>query len=476
MVGVPRSSGCSTCVKRRVKVAPQCDERAPGCVKCEKYGKPCPGYNRGFKFITGKPYRSRRVRPDGSDSIDGKRSVSTSPSTGSDSQSSSQEVLLPERPSTLVSADLNVLQSLGSLIVDFSQPVSSNQNHFAHHWFGFLPSIYGLNHTLDATIKSFVAHHYGKTFQDEQMVVYARSAYGEALHRLRKALTSPSECFSTYIFCAVVLLCIYELFTDNENPESWMKHAKGLGQLIRVRGPDRYRNQLDITLLKASRGLVVMHSMFSGEQCFLASEEWHHMMQQQYTADMPTDLHNSIEQFFALFTYAPSLVHKFYSLKEVDLSTLEAQQTVSATLTQALAIQSKLAIWHAQYSQIAPHPVEIPSSTEDEVYPAILVYEEMIHATIYCAYYAYMAIIHETLKTFGYPGPHGSMVIYFCDQICKSVEYSGVGALGPFRLGFPLRVAYEVSGPLTRSWILTRLESFSKIYAAARPENYEIIE
>ncbi|KAJ6131381.1 hypothetical protein N7523_001841 [Penicillium sp. IBT 18751x] len=471
MVGVPRSSGCSTCVKRRVK----CDERAPGCVKCEKYGKPCPGYKKELKFVAGKPYRSRRVRLYGSDSTDGKGSGDASPTIGSGCQSSSQEVLLTERPSTLISADLNVLQFLGSLIVDFSQPVSSNQNQIVH-WFGFLPSIYGLNQTLDATIKSFVAHHYGNAFQDEQMVVYARAAYGEALRRLRKALTSPSECFSTYIFCAVVLLCIYELFTDNENPESWMKHAKGLGQLIKIRGPDRYRNQLDITLLKASRGLVVMHSMFSGEQCFLASEEWHHMMQQQYTSEMPIDLHNSIEQFFAYFTYAPSLVHKFYSLKEVDLSTPKAQQTILTTLTQALDMQSKLAVWYEQYSQIAPLPVEVPSSIEDGVYPAILVYEEMLHAAIYCGYFAYMAIIHEVLKTFGHAGPHGSMVVYFCDQICKSVEYSGVGVLGPFRLGFPLRVAYEVSGPLTRSWILTRLESFSKVYAAARPENFKAIK
>lgn len=216
--------------------------------------------------------------------------------------------------------------------------------------------------------------------------------------------------------------------------------------------------------------------MFSGEQCFLASEEWHHMMQQQYTADMPIDIHNSIEQFFAFFTYAPSLVHKFYSLKEADLSTPEAQQTISATLPQALDMQGKLADWYEQFSQIAPPPVEIPSSTDDEVFTDILVYEEMIHATIYCAYYAYMAIIHETLRTFGYPGPHESMVAYFGNQICKSVEYSGVGVLGPFRLAFPLRVAYEASGPLTRSWILSRLQSFSKIYAAARPENYETIK
>jgi len=172
----------------------------------------------------------------------------------------------------LVSSDLNVLQSLDSLIVEFSQPVSTNRKHFVHHWFGFLPSIYGQNQTLDATIKAFVAHHFGKILQDKQMVGYARSAYGEALHRLRKALTSPSECFSTYVFCAVVL-----------------------------------------------------------------------------------------------------------------------------------------------------------------------------------------------------------MVGYFCDQICKSVEYSGVGVLGPFRLGFPLLVAHEVSDSLTRSWIVTRLERFSKFYAAAQPKNFAAI-
>lgn len=219
----------------------------------------------------------------------------------------------------------------------------------------------------------------------------------------------------------------------------------------------------------------VMHSMFSGEPCFLASNDWHQMMQQQYCADMPVDLHHSIEQFFAYFTYAPSLVHKFYGLKEADLSTPVAQQMISASLTQALEMQSKLTVWYEQFSQIAPPPVEALSWTDDVLYPVILTYAEMIHATIYCGYYSYMAMIHEILKTFGYPGPHEAMVVYFRDQICKSVEYNNIGVLGPYRLGFPLRVAYELGDPVTRSWILARLEQFSKIYAAARPENFKDI-
>lgn len=107
------------------------------------------------------------------------------------------------------------------------------------------------------------------------MVSYARSAYGEALRGLRKSLETPAESLSSHVFCAVVLLCMYEvktfhsevvhlsvtdhiqLFTDTENPESWMKHAKGLSQLVQIRGPDRYNTKLDITLLKAARGLIV---------------------------------------------------------------------------------------------------------------------------------------------------------------------------------------------------------------------------
>ncbi|CAI7664392.1 unnamed protein product [Penicillium bialowiezense] len=264
----------------------------------------------------------------------------------------------------------------------------------------------------------------------------------------------PAESLSTHIFCAVVMLCMYELFTDTENPDSWMKHAKGLSQLVKIRGPDRYSNALDITLLKASRGLIVMHSMFSGEECFLASDDWHQKMRQQFTTDLSTELHHSFESFFAYFTYAPSLVHKLYGLRHVELTSAESLHTISEVVSKALEMQAKLATWYENYSRTALPPVETLSSTNDELYPIILEYTD---------------------KTCGYPGDHEMMVVYFKDQICKSVEYNSVGVLGPYRMGFPLRVAFEIADPVTRSWIKGRLQQFSKIYAAAHPENYETV-
>jgi hypothetical protein len=103
------------------------------------------------------------------------------------------------------------MQHLCVLIDDFSQPITPSPTHVVTRWFGFLPSIYGQNRVLDATIRCFTAHHFGRLAENLQMVSYARLAYGEALRGLRKSLETPAESLSTHVFCAVVLLCMYEV-------------------------------------------------------------------------------------------------------------------------------------------------------------------------------------------------------------------------------------------------------------------------
>ncbi|KAJ5184888.1 hypothetical protein N7472_009728 [Penicillium cf. griseofulvum] len=452
MVGVPRSNGCSLCVKRRVK----CDQGLPGCAKCDKYGQPCPGYERGFKFVTGKPYRDRRQPNPRNDKKDCPKSATSNSEL--DPEFICQTLAQREKPSSLISMDLNVVQHLCVLIDDFSQPYTPSPTHVVG-----IGCHYKVFHST-----SFWAHYP----EYPNVTICPISLWGSLAWAPEIAGNSRRKSIVSYILCGSTAV---HLFTDIENPESWMKHAKGLSQLVRIRGPNRYNTELDITLLKAARGLIVMHSMFSGEECFLASDEWHDKMRQQYTFDLPPEVHNSIEVFFTYFTYAPNLVHKLYSLRHVDATSAEALQTTSEITSTALEMQMKLAIWYEQFSQIVPPPTETISSTGDELHPIILTYTDVNYATIYCGYYSYMVIIHEILKTCDYPGEHEAMVAYFRDQICKSVEYNSVGVMGPYRMGFPLRVAFEVADPVTSSWILNRLGQFSKIYAAAQPENYHTV-
>ncbi|EME42874.1 hypothetical protein DOTSEDRAFT_72349 [Dothistroma septosporum NZE10] len=44
---VPSERACDRCRERRVK----CDKRQPTCLRCEKLGKPCPGYDKKRKFV-----------------------------------------------------------------------------------------------------------------------------------------------------------------------------------------------------------------------------------------------------------------------------------------------------------------------------------------------------------------------------------------------------------------------------------------
>lgn len=112
---------------------------------------------------------------------------------------------------TLGVAALNVTHCLGRLTDEISQPFPSDSGYVISRWFLLLPGSYGRNKTLDLAMKAFTAHHVGSMTMNKQAVRYARSAYLEALRRLRKSLNNPSEALSSEVNCCVLLLCIYEV-------------------------------------------------------------------------------------------------------------------------------------------------------------------------------------------------------------------------------------------------------------------------
>jgi len=146
---------------------------------------------------------------------------------------------------------------------------------------------------------------------------------------------------------------------------------------------------------------------------------------------------------------------------------------MSETLTRTLEMQNKLDAWYCKYSRIAPFPRETLSPSGDKLYPMVLSYSDPTNASVFCGYYSYMVVIHEVLKACGYPGEHEAMTIYFRDQICKSVGYNGRGLLGPYQMAFPLWVAFEVAGPVVKSWIKDWLIRFLNVYSALQPRSFE---
>ncbi|KAE8136520.1 C6 zinc finger domain protein [Aspergillus pseudotamarii] len=465
-MGVPRSNGCLLCVQRHVK----CDEGLPGCARCAKYGRPCPGYGRGFKFVTGKPYRSRRHQ--GSKTAEDDTDLAEG-SSGKASQAMQQSQARRASSLWLMSANTNVMQSLEILIGDVSHPFPASSTYTTARWFTFLPSIYGRNRTLDSSIRCFVAHHIGTMAGNKQAIMYARSTYVEALNRLQRSLYNPRESLSSEILCAVLLQCFYELFANAHDSTSWIKHAKGLSQLVRFRGCDRYQTEFDHTLLKASRGLIIMHSLFSKEKCFLASGDWQSVMKQQLDSTLPTIFHAQVEELFALYTTIPCFIHQFFDLRQAEPAHETTQFKACKLLNDALAMQARLITWYDSFSHTAPLPTEVLSSMGDTLYPVVYSFTDIDTATIFAAYYSYMVIVHAILGVCHYPGEHAAMVAYYRDQICMSVEYLAQGILGPSRLGFPLLVVNEFADPPTKLWVQGWLQRLSETYKVMLPQNYE---
>lgn len=217
----------------------------------------------------------------------------------------------------------------------------------------------------------------------------------------------------------------------------------------------------------------IMNSVFSGQECFLASESWHIVMKEHCDTFLPAGLGYLIEEFIMYFTFAPSLIHKLYALKQADPASPETRAQMSETLKRTLDMQEKLNAWYDRYSRIAPPPRETVSPSEDKLYPMVLSYSDPTNAPVFCGYYSYTVIIHEILKACSYPGEHEAMIVYFRDQICKSVEYNGRGLLGPYQMAFPLRVAFEVADPVVKSWIKGWLIRLSNVYPALQPQRFE---
>lgn len=220
-----------------------------------------------------------------------------------------------------------------------------------------------------------------------------------------------------------------------------------------------------------------MEALFSGQVCFLDSEEWRHI-----TVPTPADRFSA--QFYektnelgrCLATF-PWLVKEAYALRPANLSEMSTIVRVSALVHRTLEVYARLQHWYEDFTAFAPLPEEVPSSTEDQLYPVVYRYCNSSIATTFCGYYATIIILHKILIECHHPEGDAREISLGVDKICKTVEYlAESGILGPYRLGFSIRVAFELGTLTTKLWIRKWLVRFEKFYRACSPDNYPPID
>lgn len=199
MVGVPRSTGCQLCRKRRVK----CDEIRPGCGNCRKYGVECPGYERGLKFVSGKhQIRQRGKQGDrkggSSGAIDAALSAGSTPETNASHTTAPIAAPRPNRGEFINTIIATVRTTI---------PQSDVTRFLSWVDLGRL----GARAVLDGAMCSVAMHLVGKEMSDQTMVVHSRSVYGKSLSSLQASLRHATEWKSPETLCAAMLLCVFEV-------------------------------------------------------------------------------------------------------------------------------------------------------------------------------------------------------------------------------------------------------------------------
>ncbi|TWU73608.1 hypothetical protein ED733_001122 [Metarhizium rileyi] len=481
MVGVPRSTGCQLCRKRRVK----CDEVRPRCGNCCRYGADCPGYGRDIKFVTGK-HVIRQRKNAGDRNSQGSSKVASAFSTASRSSWASQSsngpspasestVSAPQRPPRPNRAEF-VSTIVSSVKADISKADIS----------GFLSwcelDKLGAKAVLDGAMCSLALHLVGKENQDESLVSHSRTIYGYSLGQLQTSLRHETEWKTSETLCAAMLLCIFELFAGTNSSDSWLLHARGIGVLIEQRGPAAHSEGWDASMILAFRGVLIMCDMFfpSGEDCFLSRPEWKPVIRDggrrllHPTGHAVSTIH-VVDEFFERLAEMPSVLAPTYVLRESrTMGTFKQPDDakIAALALRSIEYRRLFNAWYDRFTTIAPLPYDIASQDPDSPFDRVLQYKMPWMGSMYIGYWACLLILQEALLQCEWPEEYEQSRGEMVRNILRSIETVGAGTMGPYRVGFGIRIAYEVASAELQLWVRRVLDRFTKTYAATDKSTY----
>jgi len=220
-----------------------------------------------------------------------------------------------------------------------------------------------------------------------------------------------------------------------------------------------------------------MEALFSGKACFLDLEEWKYIALQRPADSFFAQLYEKTDELARCIAKLPWLVKEAYALRTANNLEASTMVRISALIHHTLEVYGRLQHWYEEFVAFTPLPEEVPSSTQDQLYPVVYSYCNSSIATAFCGYYATNIILHRILIECHHPAGNTREVSLTVEKVCKSVEFlAATGTLGPYRVGFAMRIAYEFATVGTKLWIRKWLVQFEKFYKACNPNNYPPIE
>ncbi|KAH6644046.1 hypothetical protein C7974DRAFT_439271 [Boeremia exigua] len=352
MVGVPKSTGCLICRKR--KISNTQDETWPTCLNCQKNSKCCPGpparhtfKDLGPSLISGKPDidsatdHNRRYLTqvhqtafaDGStshkfrispqrDTPHQRKLAGRSASTRSASLSRSRSPRLPllRQPSPSQQHELS-----RALIAATSAGCIGLQMSLFGPFIQEVPARIGHSPALDAAVAVLINTHaslmYKKTLND----IASINLYLRAIKMLQNCLDDSQEGMSTNTLCASVLLGLVEALAGPRKGNRYLAHVGGAGRLMELQGPRQFDDPFAKDILRFNRGGIIVSACYEREPCFLAAPEWRDVAFDHSGLGFDERLHTDLLRAFAQL---PAILK---DLKQLNTDCITFENTAKST-------------------------------------------------------------------------------------------------------------------------------------------------
>ncbi|KAH8697793.1 hypothetical protein BGW36DRAFT_379489 [Talaromyces proteolyticus] len=293
MAGTPKSTGCSTCRRRKKK----CGEERPSCKACISNGWVCPGYAKRWKFVDGNAQVSTNYqvkthvheREIFNDTTNIRHGDQTRHEVKPHKKSQLMYDISWQKYSRRLTSESDGLASMLVFILNDSLGQKFCQIGSHANFLDYIPSRLGINIALDSVVSSLCSLYIDtltrkRTFKSLQL-------YGRGISSLQACLKDPKQRLESETLCASLLLQVCELLRNPGNSR-WFYLSKGSRLLFESAGPERCASGFDRAMIESQRVWFMIQDVGRHQHCFLTQPQWQEVFKVPITT--PVDVRNPI--------------------------------------------------------------------------------------------------------------------------------------------------------------------------------------
>ena len=226
-----------------------------------------------------------------------------------------------------------------------------------------------------------------------------------------------------------------------------------------------------------------MNSFFSGQDCFLAEPRWQQVFDRIAAHDgldpVAGEKRLLGHHYFSILAKIPSIMRLIFPLHEARVHGLPSPVDACSVAPQAIAIENiyqDLVAWNVKLQRMVAEPTEVPSQRVGSPWRTILAFDNVWFGSLYMGYWTTKLILQEALYLLKGRNDFKEDTELLTNRVLRSVESVGEGVMGPYRIGYGLRVAYDFSDTATRAWIKSQLKDYAKIYAGLDEDSFVALD